>query len=318
MATTSNVYGIGGPDMAYVGELYENISRHPPGIGARKLLIEHYMSVGNEWLEGALDEAKKLQGLVPTDPDVAGFLKVLEKKPEPPAPEKKPAEATSTSLAQPRGQNIDNVRSKIKQASKRESNRRDLAMEKSVADLDESQRDLVSGYRNIRAKATHVFANLLRLQALQQKAGLPQSKNLARVHTMVDGDNSATYIGMRPPGSARSVARNVRDNSKEAMNLIIADLEDMIRWIRAPHGTPSGASIDSVRNALVTRRRAIESVLPDELKVHCELGFMHVEHEHLERNYVNDETMYGDEVKDIPREDFYVTEDNYAWSMDGT
>ena len=44
---------------------------------------------------------------------------------------------------------------------------------------------------------------------------------------------------------------------------------------------------------------------------------MHVEHEHLERNYVNDETMLGDEVKDIAREDFYVTEDNYAWSMDG-
>jgi hypothetical protein len=135
---------------------------------------------------------------------------------------------------------------------------------------------------------------------------------------MADGDNDATCIGMRPPGSARSVARNVRNNSEEATNLVILDLEDMIRWIRAPYGTPSGASIDSIRDALVTRRRAIESVLPDELKIHCEHGFMHVEHEHLERNYVNDETMYGDEVKDIPREDFYVTEDNYAWSMDGT
>ena len=190
-------------------------------------------------------------------------------------------------------------------------------MGKPVGDLDDSQRDLVIGYQNIRAKATHVFANLLRLQALQRKSGLPQSKNLGKVHAMVDGDDNATYIGMRPPASARSVARNVRNNSKEATNLVITDLEDMLKWVRAPNGTPSGESIDSIRDALVTRRRAIESALPDELKIHCELGFMHVEHEHLERNYVNDETMLGDEVKDIAREDFYVTEDNYAWSMDG-
>ena len=43
---------------------------------------------------------------------------------------------------------------------------------------------------------------------------------------------------------------------------------------------------------------------------------MHVEHENLERNYANTETMLGDEVKDIPRANFYVTEDNYAWDME--
>ncbi|KAL1795693.1 hypothetical protein ACET3X_005917 [Alternaria dauci] len=316
MAAATGISGIGGPDMAYIGELYENISRHPPGIGARKLLIEHYMSVGNEWLEGALDEVKKLQSIDPTDPDVAEFLKVLEKKPEPPAPEKKAAEARPTSLAQSRGEVTNDVRHKTKPIRKRESNHPDLTLGQPVGDLNDSQRDLVTGYRNIRAKATHVFANLLRLQALQNKSGLPQSKNLAKVHAMTGGDDSATYIGTPSPKSARSVARNVRDNSKVATNLVITDLEDMLKWVRAPHGTLSDASIDSIRDALVFRRRAIESALPDELKIHCELGFMHVEHEHLERNYVNDETMLGDEVKDIAREDFYVTEDNYAWSMD--
>jgi hypothetical protein len=43
---------------------------------------------------------------------------------------------------------------------------------------------------------------------------------------------------------------------------------------------------------------------------------MHLEHEQLGRNYTNTETMYGDAVKDIPRSNFYVTEDNYAWDMD--
>ena len=303
--------------MIYIGELYESISRSPPGIEARKLLIEHYIAVGNEWLEGALDEAKKLQALAPTDLDVARFLKILEKVPEPPAPEKKAVKPILASSAQSGGEPLKNYPFTTKPISKRGSKRSDFILGDSVDDLNNEQRNLVTGYRDIRAKATHVFANLLRLQTLQKKAGLPQSKNLAKVHLMADGSNGAVYSGMRPPASARSVARNIRDKPKEATNLVIADLEAMIQWMRAPYGTPSGASTDTLRDTLVKRRRAIDSTLPDALKVHCELGFMHVEHEHLERNYVNDETMLGDTIKDIAREDFYVTEDNYAWSMDG-
>jgi hypothetical protein len=316
MAATSGVAAFGGPDMIYIGELYESISRSPPGIEARKLLIEHYISVGNEWLEGALDEAKKLQGVAPTDPDVARFLGLLEKKPEPPAPAK-PVKSVATSSARPEGQDLKNFRYMAKAITKHESKRPGATSGKSTDGLDDAQRELVNGYQNLRAKASHVFTNLLRLQALQKKAGLPQSKNLAKVHLMAGGSNDTVYSGMRPPESARSVARNIRDHPQEATNLVIADLEVMIKWVRAPNGTPSGASIDTIRDALVKRRSAIDSTLPDGLKFHCELGFMHVEHEHLERNYVNDETMLGDEIKDIPREDFYVTEDNYAWSMDG-
>ncbi|KAI4689657.1 uncharacterized protein J4E88_003012 [Alternaria novae-zelandiae] len=317
MAATSGVAAHGGgPDMIYIGELYESISRSPPGIEARKLLIEHYIAVGNEWLEGALDEAKKLQALAPTDLDVVRFLKILEKVPEPPAPEKKAVKPIHASSAQSGGEPLKNLPFTAKPTSKRGSKRSDFILGDSVDDLNDEQRNLVTGYRDIRAKATHVFANLLRLQTLQKKAGLPQSKNLAKVHLMADGSNGAVCSGMRPPASARSVARNIRDKPKEATNLVIADLEAMIQWVRAPYGTPSGASIDTIRDNLVKRRSAIDSTLPDALKFHCELGFMHVEHEHLERNYVNDETMLGDEIKDIAREDFYVTEDNYAWSMD--
>ncbi|KAI4910127.1 hypothetical protein J4E90_007558 [Alternaria incomplexa] len=317
MAATSGVAAHGaGPDIIYIGELYESISRSPPGIEARKLLIEHYIAVGNEWLEGALDEAKKLQALAPTDLDVVRFLKILEKVPEPPAPEKKAVKRIQASSVHSGGEPLKNLPFTAKPISKRGSKRSDFILGDSVDDLNDEQRNLVTGYRDIRAKATHVFANLLRLQTLQKKAGLPQSKNLAKVHLMADGSNGAVYSGMRPPASARSVARNIRDKPKEATNLVIADLEAMIQWVRAPYGTPSGASIDTIRDTLVKRRSAIDSTLPDALKFHCELGFMHVEHEHLERNYVNDETMLGDEIEDIAREDFYVTEDNYAWSMD--
>ena len=36
---------------------------------------------------------------------------------------------------------------------------------------------------------------------------------------------------------------------------------------------------------------------------------MHAEHELLQRTYVNRETMYGDDVSDILRENFFVSED---------
>jgi hypothetical protein len=302
--------GSGGPDMAYIAELYENISREPPAIGARKLLIEHYMSVGNEWLEGALDEAKQVKILAPLDPEVTSLLQLLEKKPEPPAPETKPVPVASA--ADLREWNAKTARHKSKAISKRPG----AASVQEIEDIDEARQDLTTGYRNMRAKTNNVLGHLLRLQFLQAKAGLLQLKNVEKVQAIIDGQKAGTISKTRPQGSACAVARHVRDNSKEATKFVIADLEESMDWLRAPDGKPSGANNDNIRDALVKRKNAIESALPDELKIHCELAFMHVEHEHLDRNYVNDETMLGDEVKDIPREDFYFTEDNYAWSMD--
>jgi hypothetical protein len=305
--------GSGGPDMAYIAELYENISREPPAIGARKLLIEHYISVGNEWLDGALDEAKKLKILAPADPEVTSFLQQLEKKSEPPAPEKKASPVASASGLQESKANTARPKSTTWSMPDK---RTDATSVQSIGDLDEARQDLTTGYRNMRAKAISVLGHLLRLQSLHRKAGLPQSENVDKVKAIVDGRRAGTSSKIRPPGSARGVARHVRDHPKEATDSVIADLEDSMDWIRAPYGKPSGASIDETRDDLVKRKSAIESALPEELKIHCELAFMHVEHERLNRNYVNDETMLGDEVKDIPRADFYVTEDNYAWSMD--
>lgn len=43
---------------------------------------------------------------------------------------------------------------------------------------------------------------------------------------------------------------------------------------------------------------------------------MHVEHEILKRNYLNSETMIeGIPISDIPRADFWASEDGYAWDM---
>lgn len=87
--SSSNIAASGGagssePDMALVGELLEGMSRNPPAIAARKLLVEHYMTIG--WLDAATENTKDLKKLAPRDPDVTRFLAILSKKPEPTPP----------------------------------------------------------------------------------------------------------------------------------------------------------------------------------------------------------------------------------------
>ena len=301
MAATVGTSGSGDPDMALVSELLEEISRHPPAIGAMKLLVEHYISVG--WLDAAMENAKELKRLAPLDAEVSGFLEILERKPQPPAPTPAPAPKRTSAATKPAGKPVK--RKPISSSVHLPGN------------LDSTRQEFAKSYTALRSKAKVLLGDMLHLQALQKKNGLPQSKISSRLQAIVDGRSEGTMTTVAgPPGSARSVARIIQTNSKKGTEIAIADLEDMMRWVREPHGKPSGADDDAIRDAMVKRMRALESALPDDLKFHTELALMHVEHENLKRNYVNDETMLGDMVKDIPRENFYVTEDNYAWDME--
>jgi hypothetical protein len=64
------------PDMALIGELLETIETTPPGVEARKLLVEHYVSVG--WLEAAQDSAVELLKLSPHDAEVKTMVSTLK------------------------------------------------------------------------------------------------------------------------------------------------------------------------------------------------------------------------------------------------
>ncbi|KAF2728194.1 hypothetical protein EJ04DRAFT_449821 [Polyplosphaeria fusca] len=302
--------GSGEPDMALIGELLEEISRNPPAIGARKLLTEHYISIG--WLDAARENVAELKPLAPADQDVAAFEETLMKKPEPPAPAPQSSQATPAV-------------SKPVPAPAR-ARKPAHAPVKLSGNLDSTRQELSQGYTSLRQKARGLLADLLHLQQLQKKNGLPTSKNTSRVQAVVEGRPADSTTKATPPGSARSIARmiqaeasrSVRNGNQMAIELTIGDLEDTMQWIREPHGRPSGADDDAVRDALVKRVRALETALPDELKPYPEIALMHVQHENFpDKTYVNDETMVMCEpVKDIPRENFWVTEDNYAWDME--
>lgn len=42
----------------------------------------------------------------------------------------------------------------------------------------------------------------------------------------------------------------------------------------------------------------------------------HIEREQLQKEYVNSETMFGDRIDDIPKQNVFVSEENYAWDME--
>jgi hypothetical protein len=314
MTITTGTVRHGEPDMALIAELLEDISRNPPAIAARKLLVEHYISVG--WLDAALDNAKELKSMAPRDPDVTQFLEVLQKKPDPPAAEKIITQVSSVSLPDVRIWDPKTGRYKKTNTPKSAKQASETSNSQLNGDLGPARQDLTQGYQALRTKAKFVLTDLLHLQTLQKKAGLAPSPNTPKIKTIVQGCEGTTTAKVGPPGSARSAARTIRDNAKEGTSLAITDLEDTIQWIRKPYDKPSHASNDTVRDVLVKRVDALQSALPDDLKIHCELALMHMEHEYLMRNYANTETMLCDEVKDIPRANFYVTEDNYAWDME--
>lgn len=304
----------GDPDMALIGELFEEIGRRPPAIAARKLLVEHYISVG--WLDAAKENAEELKKIVPYDVDVAGFVALLQRKPElPPMETKKPASTVSKSSAEVRIWDPKTARYK-KEEEMTKPKRQEIPAIQLAKNLDVPRQELTAGYQALRTKSRFVLPDLLNLQKLQKRVGITPSKHTARIQTLAEGRMSNNSSTAEAPGSARSVARTIKENPKEATNLAIADLECARKWIREPNGKPSGANNDALRDGLVQRRNAIESALPDNLKLHVDLALMHIEHEHLERNYANTETMLGDEVKDIPRTNFLATEDNYAWDIE--
>jgi hypothetical protein len=320
--------GVGGyagstePDMALIAELLEQIQRRPPAIAESKLLLMHYFSCG--WYEGAKDIVQDLKRHMPNDEEVLQAEATVDKKlhevkhtaPDPRRVDSALKSATTTvspmTPVQTVGQTTTHIDGNTKPAQK---------ATQTIAQLDGnpnfSRKDLTDGYTSLRLKAKVFIKDILHLQKVQEKHSPPQSKVTLRVQAVLKGEKVDTSKSAGPPGSVQRLARTIEVNPDKATELVIADLEDTLHWIRASNGSASQADNDAIRDSLVERMQAVDSALSANLKIHAELALMHVEHENLDKSYVNDETMILCEpVKDIPRAEFYVTEDNYAWIMD--
>jgi hypothetical protein len=305
------------PDMTLLAELYEEIERNPPAIQARKLLVEQYITAG--WMEAVCDAVQELQ-LYCNDEEVKqwdlAFVHVGAAQP----PLTHASASSNSASAAARGTPQRPRNPPVAPAT----------LPTSARELNEEKQNLIHGYKAFQTRAKALFrdASLLRGLRLQKRLPMridPHVEDLealaaGRITTVLKGspiptDQMSTNT-TRPPDSARAVARRMGANPEDALDLAISDLEAMAKWLRSSGNQPSKIENDTLRELLAKRVKTLASALPENLEIHAHTAMMHIEHEQLGRKYVNDETMLGDTIAEIPRSDFYVTEDNYAWSMD--
>lgn len=289
-------------DLSLISELYEAIATSPPAINERKLLVQLLMNY--EWLDAARDAVSELLAVVPTDSDAQACLAAITEsqaavKPTPVyQPQKPPQNPTQNSPVQ-----ITEIK-----------------------EVTDAHSELETGYKTLFGKARMLRLEMTFLhKILQQKPKSDRAsqqffsnfdKNRSAVEALVGGGTGPAQAVHSKPASARKVASQMERSPTRAVDIAFQDLKDMADWLRSAANQPRAADNDAVREALQKRTQALVAALPLKLQQAASTAQMHIEHEVLNRTYVLTETMLGDSVSEIPRENFLVTEDGYPWDMD--
>ena len=111
----------------------------------------------------------------------------------------------------------------------------------------------------------------------------------------------------------QAVADRMASEPSKSLDTAIQDLISLITTSRKQDPPPSD---DNLRSSCVARTKDLASVLHPKYNHLAQQALMHIDHEQLKHTYVNDETMVSVEpISTIPRDRFFVSEDNYAWDM---
>jgi hypothetical protein len=147
-------------------------------------------------------------------------------------------------------------------------------------------------------------------ESVNKSISLATGDQIEHLKALTEGHISSV-VTIQPPRSARAIARDMELNVDGALEIATNDLIEVIHWRQS-----KGETLDSIRDSLAKRTQLILTALPEVLQQYPVTAMMHVEREQFKRTYVNDETMYGDAITEIPRSHFLVTEDGYAWDME--
>lgn len=278
-------------DAVLLNDLYTEIEVRPPAIEARKLLIQHCLSAGLD--DAARDAVKQLLLVAPQNHEGKAWALALDI-------------------------NIEEITTKV--IPKPEHQRPVIS-----ADTEVAKKSLMKNYGHLKNDSQRLRHELAFLRNVIKDRDQPSSVDksvLKRLDVLYDNATKltkgriSTVLRVQQLKSTRSVAKEMEANPAAALDFAMQDLEDFAIWHQSSsQATPEDG--DALREALVKRVRILTAALPGEqLKAIAAVAQMHTEHEILKRTYVNDETMYGDQVIDIPRENFLVTDDGYAWDME--
>lgn len=314
----------GNIDYTFINELYEEIERRPPGIEARKLLIETFIAAG--WTDAVGDAVQELQTLCSNDSQVNEWHTAFCKNC---ASISSNASGSNGSSSKPSASS----NGKWKNTFGKSANPPIAAavLPSDPTELASEKQKLIRSYRDFKQKAMTLLRDRNLLSNLITTKSLPGRQNDIHEDLELLGDGKITTVlrtrdlnlpadgsiakTNRPPDSAREAARKMKADPAKAFDICISDLEAMIKWLKITQ-PKSSLSKDSLREAIAKRVRLMIVALPENLHIQANTSLMHIEHESNWKKYVNDETMYGDAIPDISRENFYCTEDGYAWDME--
>ena len=293
------------PDIALISELMEHISRDPSAVEAREILMQQYNACG--WFSGAKEVAEDILALDAFNRAANACLDAdLERNA---GSVKANAEGGNTKQINgkaPMGKMSTNWKPSVFPISSPSS---------ALGKLEEGYTVLLN-----RARILHEQAKLW--HGLKEIDSKDSEVHLLDIATLAEG-RVGHVVRTEPVTSVKDVAKAMTIQSekggKSGFDIAYEDLEGVVKKLSRGSGdarTLLDDDYDTLRDALIKRASSLRALVPEGVKMLADRALMHAEHELLHRSYVNTETMLGDAVSDIRRENFWASEDGYAWDMD--
>ena len=314
------------PDLTLISELLENIDRSPPAQEARILLMQHYAMCG--WHDAARDQAHRI---LQYDSSAQEAQTCLDKRCR--TSGRRGQRASMKTKAKARLGGMD---TKVKGKGKDVASAQDQGASAStwrpklvsINSPAVSLLELEYYYVDLMKNAETLLGEM---RVLKDLNAVGCEEQILDLEAIANGQVSGV-LRIKPLESIKRVAEAIMADSKgknrDGLDTAVKDLEDLARWLKRTGGItersysditrrPSDNDQDKVREALVKRVKALKALLPKSFQPLADSALMHADHEILHRKYVNDETMVSlDPVSDIPRANFWTSEDGYAWDME--
>ena len=314
------------PDVALIGELLEDIERNPPAREARVLLMQQYAACG--WHDAAGDEAHRVLNIDPSVKEAQTYLWIHSRA------SLHGVGGAGNGKGKGKAKPVQrDTSSKLKERdSRRPQRQRSQAPEwrPDVIDItspEASLQELEAGYVTLLKNANLLLGEMKLLKDLKAPICENDIFDLCAITQGKVGNvvKTKTLKGINTVADAIMAKSNAGDQS--GLDIAMNDLADVAWWSRnlgssgdsscSNRDTISDHEKDEVRKALVKRVKGLKALLPNSLHRLADSAMMHADHELLQRKYVNNETMVSlDPVANVPRTNFWTSEDGYAWDME--
>ena len=310
------------PDLALISELIENIESSPHAQEPRVLLMQHYAICG--WHDAAKEEARQALKVDRNAKEARSFLETSCKITQRVDSGNRRTKARPAGFVSKSNKKFPDPTDCKNQRAQPPKWRPSLVQ---IESLGVSLKELEDGYVALLKDAELLLNETKLLKQLRAPVSDHQTSDLIRlskghINSVV---RSETLEGVKKV--AEAIVADDKEGSLTGLSAAMKDLEKLAKWLKKPENHVKGFSKgksrstgsdeqDQIREALVKRVNALKALLPESLQPIADLALMHADHEILHREYVNQDTFVAlDPVTDIPRENFWSSEDGYAWDM---